>query len=96
MQGEAIVGRHEVDAGVGPAPALAVQVAALLNRDSAAALVRELKAAGLPVYLLESPDAPDSLVRVRVGPFKSRTAAERAARRLERQRGGKLWVIKER
>ncbi|OFW07271.1 MAG: hypothetical protein A3H96_17270 [Acidobacteria bacterium RIFCSPLOWO2_02_FULL_67_36] len=84
------------EGGAKPVYLFAVQVAALLNRDSAAALVRELKAAGLPVYLLESPDAPDSLVRVRVGPFKSRTAAERAARRLERQRGGKLWVIKER
>jgi SPOR domain len=75
----------------------AIQVAALNDPSRAAIMVEELRAAGFPAYLVQPPSAdPDAPYRVRVGSYGSRTAAEDDARVLEKRRGQKLWVIRER
>jgi hypothetical protein len=51
----------------------------------------------MPAYVLTpSPDEPGGPYRVRVGPYTTRTAAQRTAAALERKRGDKLWVTRER
>ena len=75
----------------------AVQVAALNDPSRAAALVEELRAAGRSAYLVSPPFTdPDAPYRVRVGPFDSRAAAGREAIVLGSQRGGRMWVVRER
>ena len=69
------------------------------DRDAgqARALQGELKRSGFDAYLLEpSSGAADSLHRVRVGKFQSRTSAQRTVARLESQLGLKLWVTRTR
>jgi DedD protein len=74
-----------------------IQVAALSALEDAQALVAELKRAGYAAYVvLPPPDDPNGLHRVRVGRYASRALAARTATRLERLRGEKLWVTKER
>jgi cell division septation protein DedD len=79
-----------------PAPYFAVQIAALNDALRAKELVDGLKSAGMPAYLVEpGPEYPDSLYRVRVGPYESRVTAEKAASTLQRRTGEKPWVTRE-
>jgi sporulation related protein len=74
-----------------------VQVAALSDQGRANDLAAALKTSGMPAYVLTpSPDEPGGPYRVRVGPYTTRTAAQRTAAALERKRGDKLWVTRER
>jgi cell division septation protein DedD len=75
----------------------AVQVIALNDPIRARQVLSELKAAGLPGYMLEPPATqPDAPFRIRLGRYTSRAEAEAVALKLERARGQKLWVIRER
>ncbi len=77
-------------------PAFAVQVAALSDPLRARDVVNELKATGMPAYLVSPPAAdPDAPYRVRLGPYSTRTAAQEIASAMEKKRGEKLWVTKE-
>lgn len=74
-----------------------IQVAALSRLEDAHALVAELKRIGYAAYVVvPPPEDANGLYRVRVGRFESRSAATRAVTRLERLRGEKLWVTRER
>ena len=54
-------------------------------------------ARGYSAYLVEPPPTdPNAPFRVRIGFHEDRAAAERDARVLEKERGEKLWVIRER
>jgi cell division septation protein DedD len=87
--------------GAGPAASpsrgrFAIQIAALSDRSNAQSLLDELKAAGLPAYITQ-PGSPDGgLYRIRVGPYATRSAAQKALGALEEARGEKLWVTRER
>lgn len=74
-----------------------IQVAALSDASRAMQLVTELKAAGYPAYLVE-PAAGDAsgFYRIRVGRFNTRGAVNKVLPALEKRRGEKLWVIRER
>jgi cell division septation protein DedD len=81
----------------GSSAGFAVQVIALNDPLRARAALSELKAAGLPAYLVEPPvSEPDAPYRVRLGRYTSRADAEAAALELGRARGQKLWVVRER
>jgi len=81
----------------GSSNGFAVQVIALNDPSRARAALSELKAAGLPAYILEPPASePDAPYRVRLGRYTSRADAEAAALELGRARGQKLWVVRER
>jgi hypothetical protein len=72
-----------------------IQIAALSDASRAVALASELKAAGFPAYV--EPEAAESpWHRVRVGRYATRAAVEKVLVRLEKRRGEKLWVIRER
>ena len=73
-----------------------VQIAALSDPRRAKDTVAALKSSGLPAYLV-APSAADAdgWYRVRVGPYQSRMAAQKAAATLGKKRGEKLWVTKE-
>jgi cell division septation protein DedD len=74
-----------------------VQVAALNDPIRAHRLVEQLHGEGLSSYLAHPPASdPEAPYRVRVGPFTTRAAAQKAARVLEEERGGKMWVVRER
>lgn len=75
----------------------AIQIAALSDPLRAREIVRALKARGIPAYLVAPTAAePDGLYRVRVGPYLTRAAAQKTATALEKSRGEKMWVTKER
>lgn len=74
----------------------AVQIAALNDSQRARDLVRELKTSGLPAYLVQPGAAdPNAPYRIRVGPYRTRAAAQKTVTTLEKERGEKLWVIRE-
>ncbi len=81
-----------------PAPAAAtggpwkVQVFAGRDRQAAERLVGTLKAAGWPVQLQALPEGAGSLLKVRVGGYPDRTAAEAAATKLRAQGQSGAWV----
>jgi cell division septation protein DedD len=78
------------------ADGFAVQVIALNDPSRARATLGELKAAGLPAYLVEPPASePDAPYRVRLGRYKSRVDAQAVALEVGRARGQKLWVVRE-
>jgi cell division septation protein DedD len=80
-----------------PPQTFAIQIAALNDPIRARSLVGQLRAAGLPAYLVEPPTSdPDAPYRVRLGPYASREEAETVAATLETKRGQKLWVTRER
>jgi DedD protein len=58
-----------------------VQLAALSDKQDAAALAKRAASTGLPAYT----DADGTLTRVRIGPFGSREAAVAAAVKLAEQ-----------
>jgi len=65
-----------------------VQVTALADADKARALQQDLAGKGLPVYTEVVQVASGPVTRVRVGPFPSREAAERAREQLKAQGHG--------
>jgi cell division septation protein DedD len=71
-----------------------VQVAAVPNLQEARAVLEQLAEAGYPVHLTAKIVDRVELYRVRVGPLKSRPAAEEVARRLEREGHSAPWVTK--
>ena len=74
-----------------------IQVAALRDLDSARALAAELQRNGYRSYVVNPPpDDAHGLYRVRVGRYTSRASANQVVARLERMRGEKLWVTRER
>jgi cell division septation protein DedD len=80
-----------------PEGAFAIQVAALNDPLRAKDIAGELMATGLPAYLVIPPASdPDAPYKVRVGPYATRDAAEKTAGILEKRRGEKLWVMRER
>jgi cell division septation protein DedD len=84
-------------AGVAGEGRYAIQIAALSDPVRARELVAALKSSGMPAYLVTPPpDDASGPYRVRVGPYQSRTAAQKTAAALEKKRGEKLWVTRER
>jgi cell division septation protein DedD len=74
-----------------------VQIAALNDPLRAKDTVAALKSSGLPAYLVAPPAGdPDGPYRVRVGPYQSRMAAQKAAATLGKKRGEQLWVTRAR
>jgi cell division septation protein DedD len=71
-----------------------VQVAAVPDLREARAVLDQLAEAGYPAYLTAKTIDRVELYRVRVGPLKSRHAAEDVARRLEREGHRAPWVTK--
>ena len=71
-----------------------VQVAAVPDLQEARAVLEQLAEAGYPAYLTATIVDQVELYRVRVGPLKSRPAAEEVARRLEREGHRAPWVTK--
>lgn len=69
-----------------------VQVFAGRDRQAAERLVGSLKAAGWPVHLQSVPEGRGSLLKVRVGGYPSRAAAEEAATKLRGQGQASAWV----
>ena len=91
-----------VAGAVPPRPAMpsaesfAIQVAALLDPLRARDIVRDLARRGYPAYLIEPSAAdPDGPYRVRIGQYPTRAAAAATVNKIERERGEKLWVIRE-
>ena len=73
-----------------------IQVAAMSDASNARELLQELKRVGFDAYLIEPGMGSDSLYRVRVGKYESRTSALRAVSRLESQLGLKMWITRAR
>jgi hypothetical protein len=74
-----------------------IQVAAMSEASNARELLQELKRVGFDAYLVEpGAGAADSLYRVRVGRYESRTSAQREVSRLESQLGLKMWITRAR
>jgi cell division septation protein DedD len=80
-----------------PSGLFTIQVAALNDPLRAREMASQLAAAGFAAYVVE-PNAsdPDGPVRVRVGRYATRSAAEKALAVLEERRGEKLWITKAR
>jgi hypothetical protein len=78
------------------ASAFAIQIAALNDPLRAREIVNQLKETGMAAYLVHPPSTdPDAPYRVRIGPYATRGAAETTAAALEKSRGEKLWVTRE-
>jgi hypothetical protein len=78
-----------------PAPAtgkLFVQVYSSNNGQRAREIAANLRKAGFPVALNESPKGSGKNFRVRVGPYETRAKAEEAAIRLRRDHRLDTWV----
>ena len=78
-----------VPAGSGP---WKVQVFAGRDRQAAERLVGTLKAGGWPVQMQSLPEGAGSLLKVRVGGYPDRAAAEAAATKLRAQGQTGAWV----
>lgn len=78
-----------------PNSGFAVQVGAFSDAAAARRLAGELRAAGLPVYVVPASAAADARWRVRVGPVSTRREAERLAVRLKRREKLPTWVLSE-
>jgi hypothetical protein len=76
--------------------AYTIQVAAMSEAANARELMQALKRAGFDAYLIDPGVGTDSLYRVRVGKYDSRTSAQRAVSRLESQLGLKMWITRAR
>jgi cell division septation protein DedD len=80
-----------------PRQQYAVQIAAFNDPSRAAGLVEELRREGFSAYLVVPPVSdPGAPYRVRVGLYDTHAAAEKEARAIEKRRGEKVWVIRER
>lgn len=73
-----------------PKGAYTVQVGLYRDAKAAGRVVRELSGAGYPAYAIAQPDKKG--VRVRIGYFKSRGAAQRFGERIKKDRGLDFWV----
>lgn len=90
------------DAKPAPAPAvaaappasIAIQVGAFSERASADRLRSRLREAGFPAYLATD-SRDDRHWRVRVGPYATRSEAEKVAGRLERAQQLPTWILDE-
>jgi putative transposase len=71
----------------------AVQVAAFPDGRQAEALVQQLTEKGYPTYILNKA-GPSPVLRVRVGPFKTRGEAEAAAAKLAAEEQVKPWITR--
>jgi hypothetical protein len=59
-------------------------------------MVEDLRRSGYPSYLVPPPAAdPDAPFKVRVGRYVNRIDADAIARSLERERGEKLWIVRD-
>ena len=76
-----------------PAATFTVQVAAVRTAAAANDLMRRLTQYG---YQARAVREPDGLLKVRVGPYPSRTEAQRAAATLKTRLGGSPFVVEER
>jgi cell division septation protein DedD len=75
----------------------AIQIAAVSDPIRARRLVEQLRNKGYQAYVVEpSPSDTDAPYRIRIGGFTSRPAAQKAAQALQRERGQKVWVVRER
>lgn len=72
-------------------PPWVVQVAAMLEKSQAEAIVKRLVAKGYPAYLVEPPTT-GGMFRVRVGQYNERREAEAVMRRLEREEQFKPFI----
>lgn len=70
----------------------AIQVGAFDGRSGAEGLVRELEAAGFPVYVIEDTGG-SARFKVRVGPVAERGQAEALAARLKRDHRLPTWIL---
>jgi DedD protein len=62
-----------------------LQVTALKNRGAAAKMVETLRGKGYPAFLENPVPGVPPIYRVRIGRYKSRSEAEQAARRLQKE-----------
>jgi DedD protein len=69
-----------------------LQAAAVAQEDSARRLVAKLKVAGFPTYTEKVSTEKGERIRVRVGPYSSRTAAETARQKLAKMGINAKWV----
>jgi cell division septation protein DedD len=70
----------------------AIQVGAFGERSGAQGLVRELEAAGFPVYVIEDTGG-SARFKVRVGPVAERSKAETLAAKLKRDHHLPTWIL---
>jgi len=75
------------------APTFAVQVAAMRSAAAADDLMRRLSTYGYQPRALRE---PDGLLKVRVGPYPTRTEAQRVAAAIKARLGGSPFVVEER
>ncbi len=75
------------------APGLTVQVAAVRNAATAAALADRLVDSGFPAYVAPAADASDNLHRVRVGRSLVRPEAEKLAARLSEEQQLDAYLV---
>jgi cell division septation protein DedD len=86
-----------MDRPAAPDEEFAIQIAAVSDPLRARRLVEQLRSKGHQAYVVEPSAADtDSPYRVRIGGFSSHAAAQKAAHMLERERGQKVWVVRER
>jgi cell division septation protein DedD len=84
--------RPAVPATAGAKPGYAVQVAALNSRGQADAMVKRLSAKGYDAYVQPPADNAPAIFRVRVGKYATRSEAETAVSKLEKEGQFKPFV----
>jgi cell division septation protein DedD len=84
--------RPTVPAPAGAKPGYAVQVAALNSRGEADAMVKRLSAKGYDAYVQPPAGNAPGPFRVRVGKYATRSEAESAASKLEKEGQFQPWV----
>ncbi len=86
-------GVEELTPGAGAGDGILIQVMATRDLSSAIAMRQRLSQKGYSVAITEGSGATDrGLQKVRVGPYRTRDEAERAARRLEAEEGVRTWI----
>lgn len=74
-------------------PGVAVQVSAFRERREADALANRLIGKGFTAYVVEPAAGAPALYRVRVGKFKDRAEAAKAADRLKKEEQFQPWIV---
>ncbi|MGH9315821.1 MAG: SPOR domain-containing protein [Thermoanaerobaculia bacterium] len=77
----------------GPAAPFWVQVASVRSEPEARAKSRKLSSHGYHATVEPVPGPKGTLYRVRVGPYRNREEASRAAERLSRLENVKAWIV---
>jgi cell division septation protein DedD len=80
-------------AGEPSGPGIAIQVSAFRERREADALATRLAGKGYAAYVVAPSAGAPPLYRVRVGKFKDRTEANRAAQRLKKEEQFDPWIV---